>query len=121
MTTTAFTIPEESGMGSGVTIDLSRVQGDVLGWYWTWTGVMDEHGMPLMHTESDAADLRLCFLYDLFGPLIPAPRPVTAEERYTVLAAPACTGPTPAAQGVKVRPTPRVMAGLLGRLRGRSA
>ncbi|MGW1813318.1 phiSA1p31-related protein [Streptomyces sp. NPDC002125] len=117
--TILFTIPEDSGIGTGVTIDLDRAQADVFGWHWKWTGAVDGTGMPLMHTEHDAADLRLCFLYELFGPLVPAPGPVTAEERHAVLAAPVCTGPV--SQSVKTVPTPRTFAGLLGRLRGRSA
>ncbi|MFG2589090.1 phiSA1p31-related protein [Streptomyces sp. NPDC048438] len=117
MTTTTF----ETLSAGQVDLDLDRAQDDVFGHRWTWTGVMDETGMAMMETGDDTdlpATLRLSFVYEMFGPLIPAPRPVTAADRRAALTRPACTTPSHQAEPV---PTPRTFAGLLGRLRGRSA
>lgn len=104
-----------------VELDLDRAQHDVFGHRWTWTGTTDETGMAMMETGDDTdlpAALRLSFVYEMFGPLIPAPRPVTAADRRAALTTPICTSPSQQAAPV---PTPRTVAGLLGRLRGRSA
>lgn len=99
---------------AGCEFDLSRMWIDTYGARWTWTGETDETGMALMQTGEDTPE-RLSHVYWTFGPLIPAPRPVTYADRYAVLTAPSCAG-----QDEKPTPTPLTFAGLLGRLRGRS-
>ncbi|MFJ3282486.1 phiSA1p31-related protein [Streptomyces halstedii] len=117
MTTTVYTIPETSTYG-GFTVDLDRTQIDVLRTRWTWTGDLDHTGMPLMKDRDGSRPQRLSHVYEMLGPLIPAPLPVTAADRYAVLTAPTCTttgrqDSTPA--------TPLTFAGLLGRLRRRAS
>lgn len=99
---------------AGFEFDLDRVWIDTYGARWTWTGETDEAGMALMQTGDDTPQT-LSHVYWWSGPLIPEPRPVTHADRYAVLATPLCAEPDPST------PTPLTFAGLLGRLRGRSA
>jgi hypothetical protein len=70
----------------GVTIDLTRVQIDVYGARWTWTGLVtpDRH-VPLMQSGTDTP-LPLDDVYATYGPLIPAPAPLTSAVLRAVLA-----------------------------------
>lgn len=70
----------------GVTIDLTRDQIDVYGARWTWTGLVttDRH-VPLMQSGTDTP-LPLDEVYATYGPLIPAPAPLTAAAVRAVLA-----------------------------------
>lgn len=115
---TTVTVPEKVGIAAGFEFDLSREWVDVYGARWSWTGESDATGMPMMRTREDAPE-RLSQVYWTYGPLIPAPRPVTAADRFAALTAPTCI--TGAKRVKQATATPRTMAGLLGRLRGRSA
>ncbi|MFD8437412.1 phiSA1p31-related protein [Streptomyces microflavus] len=101
MTTTTLTV----WFLDEVEIDLTLTQIDVYGSHWTFTGATTATGEPLMQ-RSDDTPLPLSEVYATYGPLIPAPRPVTRADAYTVLTA--CPAPTP-----------RTFAALLGRLRRR--
>lgn len=107
-------IIKRTAVAAGCEFDLSREWIDTYGVRWTWTGETDESGMALMQTGDDTPE-RLSHVYWTFGPLIPAPRPVTHADRYAALATPSCADPDMPA------PTPLTFAGLLARLRGRSA
>ncbi|WP_405549745.1 phiSA1p31-related protein [Streptomyces microflavus] len=101
MTTTPMTVWSLDG----VEIDLTRTQIDVLGSRWDFTGSLTATGEPLMQCGLDFP-MPLSEVYATYGPLIPAPRPVTRADAYAVLNA--CPAPTP-----------RTFAALLGRLRRR--
>lgn len=106
--------------------DLTRTWIDVYGARWEWTGHWQPtllrdgttSSEPLMQCGEDTP-MGLSLVYETYGPLIPAPRPVTAADRYAVLAAPLCAHGDE--QDAKTTATPLTLAGLLGRLRGRSA
>ncbi|MEV3995773.1 phiSA1p31-related protein [Streptomyces halstedii] len=117
-TTTAVTIPEKAAVAAGFTFDLTRTWIDTYGSRWTWTGETDSTGMALMKTGDDTP-ARLSHVYWTYGPLIAAPLPVTAADRYAVLTAPTCT--TTGRQDSTPTATPLTFAGILGRIRGRSA
>ncbi|MGW2591988.1 phiSA1p31-related protein [Streptomyces sp. NPDC001515] len=102
---------------AGITYDLSHDLIDVYGCRWTWTGGTDSTGMALMRTGDDPAQ-RLTYVYWTYGPLIPAPRPITYADRYAALTAPSCAAP---AEPATAEPTPLTFAGLLARLRGRTS
>jgi hypothetical protein len=106
---------QRTAEAAGFTFDLGLTWIDANGARWIWTGETDETGMALIQTGEDTPE-RLSHVYWTFGPLIPAPHPVTYADRYAALTAPSC-----AEQDEKPTPTPLTFAGLLGRLRGRSA
>lgn len=110
MTTATYTLPETTVAG-GLAVDLSRPLIAADGSRWSWAGARDETGMPLVQTSGGAPE-RLSLVYALRGPLIPAPRAVTAADRHAVLTAPARPGPHD--------PTPRTVAQLLSRLNRRA-
>lgn len=112
MTTTTVTI-KPTATAAGCEFDLSLTWIDTYGARWTWTGETDDTGMALMQTGDDTPQT-LNHVYWWSGPLIPAPRPVTVADRHAWLTAPACTEQDET-------PTPLTFAGMLGRLRGRSA
>ena len=103
--------PLKSWVLDGTEFDLSRTWIDVYGARWDWTGLTASDGEPLMQHGADAP-MALSLVYWTYGPLIPAPRPVTPAERYAAITA--C--PTKAET-----PTPRTVAVFLKRLRRRSA
>lgn len=84
-TRTTYLLDRVPGVFEGVTIDLTRVQIDVYGAHWTWTGLVtpDRH-VPLMQSGTDTP-LPLDEVYATYGPLIPAPAPLTAAAVRTVL------------------------------------
>lgn len=98
------TIPEKVGVAAGFRFDLSLTWIDTGGARWTWTGETDHTGMAMMRTGDDTPE-RLSHVYWWSGPLVPAPREITAAERHAAIAAPV--------------PTPRTVAGILRRRRGR--
>ncbi|MFJ8844303.1 phiSA1p31-related protein [Streptomyces cyaneofuscatus] len=111
------TIPLATWRLDGVEIDLTRTQIDVLGGRWDFTGSTTATGEPLMRSGDDAP-MPLSEVYATYGPLIPAPRPVTHADVYAVLTA------CPAEDATKEKepaPSPRSLAVLLGRLRRRSS
>ncbi|WP_433406913.1 phiSA1p31-related protein [Streptomyces sp. CA-146814] len=110
MTTTLLT----SWPLDGVVIDLTRTQIDVIGGEWEFTGDTTQTGEPLM-LSGDTGPFPLSYVYVTYGPLIPAPRPVTHADVYAALTA------CPAGADEEKKPTPRTFAALLGRLRRRAA
>lgn len=113
--TTATVAPTADAVG--FTFDLSRTWIDVYGSRWAWTDERDSDGMPLMQRDGDAPE-RLAHVCMTYGPLIPVPLPPTAAEVRAALTAPACSSET---EGSVPVVTPRTLARLLGRLRGRPA
>ncbi|MEV5678553.1 phiSA1p31-related protein [Streptomyces sp. NPDC052179] len=97
----------------GVEIDLTRTQIDVDGGRWDWTGTSTETGEPLMRCGDDAP-LPLSEVYATYGPLIPAPAPITHADRYAAYAA------CPAETTAKEKRTPSTFAVLLGGLSRRT-
>ncbi|WP_329615046.1 phiSA1p31-related protein [Streptomyces brevispora] len=115
---TTVTITENpAAAAAGFMYDLSLTWIDVYGCRWTWTGERDATGMALMQTGTDAPE-RLSHVYWMSGPLTPASRPVTNADRYAAFTALPCTGP---AEHDKPTSTSHTLAGVLERLRGRSA
>ncbi|MFG3140797.1 phiSA1p31-related protein [Streptomyces sp. NPDC048211] len=110
------TIIERTAEAAGFTFDLSLTWIDTYGDRWTWTGDTDESGMAVMQ-RSEGSPRRLSYVYWTFGPLIPAPHPVTYADRRAALTATSCTAPDEQDE----KATPLTLAGLLGRLRRRSA
>ncbi|MCR8946591.1 phiSA1p31-related protein [Streptomyces sp. OUCMDZ-4982] len=97
----------------GVEIDLTRTQLDVYGNQWDFTGATTEDGEPLMQSGEDGP-LPLPEVYHVYGPLIPAARPVTHTECLAAITV------CPAETDTKVAPSPSTFAALLGRLRRRA-
>lgn len=55
----------------GMPIDLTRVQCDVTGVNWEWTGTYTDKGVPLMQSLDGRMPVSLLDVYWLHGPLIP--------------------------------------------------
>jgi hypothetical protein len=85
-TRTTYLLDRMPGVFEGTTIDLTREQVDVYGARWIWTGLVtpDRH-VPLMQSGTDTP-LPLDEVYATYGPLIPAPAPLTAAAVRAVLA-----------------------------------
>ncbi|MFE3400750.1 phiSA1p31-related protein [Streptomyces anulatus] len=111
MTTTPLT----AWLLDGVEVDLTRTQIDVYGGRWTWTGISTETGEPLMQC-GDGASMPLSEVYATYGPLIPAPAPITHADRLAAFTA--CPA-EPTTE--ETEPSPSTFAALLGRLRRRAA
>ncbi|MFE1731624.1 phiSA1p31-related protein [Streptomyces bacillaris] len=99
----------------GVLIDLTRTQLDVYGGRWDFTGATTPEGEPLMQSGEDKP-LPLPEVYAVYGPLIPAARPVTHAERLAAITV--C--PAKTETDTKVAPSPSTFAAILGRLRRRA-
>jgi hypothetical protein len=74
----------------GFTFDLTRAWLDVFGHRWEWTGETAADGEPLMRSLTDHPDLsrtvlQLSEVYVMFGPLTPAPAPITSDAVRAVL------------------------------------
>ncbi|MFC8859293.1 phiSA1p31-related protein [[Kitasatospora] papulosa] len=108
---TAYTLPQSTVAG-GLAVDLDRPLIAADDSRWTWTGTRDATGMPLVR-NGDSAPVRLSLVYAIRGPLIAAPRPVSAADRHAALTAFTRPGPHD--------PTPRTVAQLLTRLHRRAA
>ncbi|MGW0545267.1 phiSA1p31-related protein [Streptomyces griseoincarnatus] len=102
----------------GVEIDLTRTQIDVLGGRWDFTGTTTEAGEPLMQCGGDTP-MPLSEVYDTYGPLIPAPRPVTHADAHAVLTA--CPAEDTTKEKEPPAPSPTTFAILLERLRRRTS
>lgn len=99
-----------------VEIDLTRTQIDVYGARWDFTGATTETGEPLMQRDDDAP-MPLSEVYATYGPLIPAPAPITyADRRAAFTACPV----EPTTEEKQPAPTPSTFATLLGRLSRRT-
>lgn len=105
----------------GNTFDLTRAWIDVIGGWWEWTGLTTDAGEPLMQSGTDTP-LPLPEVYWTYGPLSPAPRPITPAVRRAAITAPLVAAPAAAEPVSKPTtiPTPSVLAVVLQRLRGRS-
>ncbi|MER7696205.1 phiSA1p31-related protein [Streptomyces sp. NPDC096095] len=111
MSTTPLTV----WLLDGVEIDLTRTQLDVDGGRWDWTGTTTETGEPLMRC-GDTAPLPLSEVYATYGPLIPAPRPVTHADRLAAYTACPAVLPTKERQ-----PRPLAFAALPSHLSRKAA
>lgn len=100
-----------------VEIDLTRTQIDVYGGRWDFTGTHTETGEPLMR-HGDDAPLPLSEVYATYGPLIPAPAPITHADRHAAFTACPAESTT---EDKQPAPTPSTFAALLGRMRRRAA
>ncbi|MFE0243295.1 phiSA1p31-related protein [[Kitasatospora] papulosa] len=80
-----YTLPQSTVAG-GLAVDLDRPLIAADDSRWTWTGSRDNTGMPLVQT-AEGAPVRLSLVYAIRGPLIAAPRPVSAAERHAALTA----------------------------------
>ncbi|MCX4676748.1 phiSA1p31-related protein [Streptomyces sp. NBC_01433] len=109
MSTTPLTV----WLLDGVEIDLTRTQIDVDGGRWVWTGASTEAGEPLMRCGDDGP-LPLSEVYATYGPLIPAPAPITHADRYAAYTA------CPAETTAKEKRTPSTFAAFLGGLSRRT-
>ncbi|MFE4691713.1 phiSA1p31-related protein [Streptomyces sp. NPDC056749] len=107
-----YTLPENTVAG-GMVVDLDRPLTAVDGSRWTWTGTRDTTGMPLVQTTDGTPAARLSLVYAMRGPLLAAPRTVTAADQKAALTAFTRPGPHD--------PTPRTVAHLLNRLHRRAA
>jgi hypothetical protein len=84
------TSPAPFWVHDGFTFDLTRAWHDVFGHRWEWTGETTADG-PLMRAVTDRPDLTrtvmpLSEVYVMFGPLTPAPAPLTAADVRAILA-----------------------------------
>lgn len=120
MTTTTVTI-KPTDYAAGFDFALERDWIDTYGARWTWTGETDSTGMALMQTGDDTPQT-LNHVYWWFGPLAPAPRPVTHADRLAAVTPPVCAAASGDGQE-QPKPTPLTFARIANRLRlrGRSA
>ncbi|MFJ9979650.1 phiSA1p31-related protein [Streptomyces cyaneofuscatus] len=100
----------------GIEIDLTRTHTDMFDGAWNYVGVNTTAGEPLMQRDG-RLPIPLSAVYATYGPLIPAPRPVTHDDAHAVLTA--C--PAEDTTEEKEPPSPTTFAVLLSRLRGRSS